>query len=135
MLDADFLDDEIPFCSNAYRIDAMFRFGLCLEAIDCERLSSAKLRQADTALANWFLQLPESKRSPIDRHGNIDELLFQAHLIASGSVLLSFSFDRPLPQCLTLCQRAPVRTTSEQYVVLTPVSFRTFEDRTESVSS
>jgi hypothetical protein len=84
MQDADFLDDNSPFSSNAYRIDAIFRFGLCQEAISTDQLNPAKLVQADTALANWYLSLPEAKRNPIDRHGKLDELLFQAHLTASA---------------------------------------------------
>lgn len=84
MQDAEFMDEDAPFSSFAYRIDAIHRSGLISEAISCNTLDPVKMARADTGLANWYLQLPESKRSPIDHHGKLDEMLFQAHMIASA---------------------------------------------------
>lgn len=76
MQDADFLDEDTPFSSFAYRIDAMSRSALVFDAIASNPLCSIKLARADAALANFFLQLPESKRNPLDRHGNMDEYVY-----------------------------------------------------------
>jgi hypothetical protein len=38
--------------------------------------------QADVHLTNWWLHLPPSKRSSVDKQSNNDEILFEAHMIA-----------------------------------------------------
>jgi hypothetical protein len=35
----------------------------------------------DVCLANWALNLPTSKRSCVSEDGQIDEMLFEAHMI------------------------------------------------------
>jgi hypothetical protein len=36
---------------------------------------------ADTRLVNWALHLPASKRLQVENRGEIDEILFQAHML------------------------------------------------------
>jgi hypothetical protein len=43
---------------------------------------------ADTHLANWALHLPDCKKKVIDREGNVDEVLFTAHMIISSCSIM-----------------------------------------------
>jgi hypothetical protein len=36
---------------------------------------------ADTRLVNWVLHLPANKRLQVEDRGEIDEILFQAHML------------------------------------------------------
>jgi hypothetical protein len=41
----------------------------------------------DAHLVNWKLHLPESKKTAITSDGQLDEMLFQAHMISEALVL------------------------------------------------
>jgi hypothetical protein len=47
-------------------------------------MDTGALDMADTHLANWTLHLPDEKKKPIDRDGMVDEVLFEAHMIAAA---------------------------------------------------
>lgn len=38
----------------------------------------------DSLLASWVMHLPGPKKEPIGREGEMDEMLFQAHMIHNG---------------------------------------------------
>ena len=42
------------------------------------------MESADTCLTNWSLHLPSEKRKPINRDGQVDEVLFVAHMIINA---------------------------------------------------
>ncbi|KAF2100186.1 hypothetical protein NA57DRAFT_37062 [Rhizodiscina lignyota] len=88
MEDSDFVSHNDTFSSAAYRIDAARRCGAVLAAVRSDPICFNKLGAAEMGLANWALQLPESKRDPIDRNGTVDELMFQAHMIAAAAGVL-----------------------------------------------
>lgn len=48
---------------------------------DNANATNQKLAIADTKLANWDCQLPQSKRQPIRPDGEVDSLTFSAHLM------------------------------------------------------
>jgi hypothetical protein len=41
---------------------------------------------ADTRLVNWILHLPTSKRLQVEDRGEVDEILFQAHMLYNTCV-------------------------------------------------
>lgn len=82
--DAEFLATDEAFSSFTYRVDAIRRTGFAFKALGLDPLCAETLELADAALANWHLQLPESKRDAINRHGILDEMMFQAHMLAAA---------------------------------------------------
>lgn len=83
--DAVFEDEDNVFSSATYRIDAVRlmqkvcpiqRMAMMTGTIDEEMVA-----MADVHLTQWWLHLPPNKRSAIDRHGNVDEILFEAFMI------------------------------------------------------
>lgn len=58
----------------------------------------------DSNLASWKLNLPSQRSEPFDHEGNLDEMLFQAHMIHSACVPISMhsiqvsAIANPVPQ-------------------------------------
>ena len=48
---------------------------------DGKNVTNQKVSIADTKLANWDVQLPQSKRQPIRQDGEVDSLTLSAHLM------------------------------------------------------
>lgn len=51
-------------------------------AMESGILDAQLVAQADMHLTNLWLHLPPSKRSAVDKHGNVDEIQFEAFMIA-----------------------------------------------------
>lgn len=49
--------------------------------IDVDNPNGPDLIAADTRLVNWVLHLPSSKRLQVEDRGEVDEILFQAHML------------------------------------------------------
>ncbi|MCJ1317182.1 hypothetical protein MMC15_002505 [Xylographa vitiligo] len=83
-----FLDDEATFSSYAYRITAIRELGnlLKLNLSFCPD-SSEIVHAVDASLTNWLLHLPESKVTPLDENGKVDEMMFQAHMIINAAII------------------------------------------------
>lgn len=78
---AAFFVEDIGFSSFAYRIDATRILCVILKAQYSKLLDKIWVDEADIMLANWLL-LPGLKRDIVGRDGEVDEMLFQAHMIA-----------------------------------------------------
>ena len=81
---------EIAFSSFAYLIDAIRILGKVFEVA---RLDAAFENHAvdvvDAYLVNWRLHLPVSKLDIVSNNGEVDEILFVAHMInAVGNIML-----------------------------------------------
>ncbi|KAI9892613.1 MAG: hypothetical protein M1814_001306 [Vezdaea aestivalis] len=83
-----FSDKSIAFSSFAYRIDAVRILGDVLAVSSSDNTDPNLLRAADASIANWFIQLPSSKREPIDNGGQCDEMLFEANLVINASTII-----------------------------------------------
>jgi hypothetical protein len=86
--DASLLGEEYEFSSFAYLVDAVRCLGrvLVVNGIDWTQDAAYAHRSfdnADTALMNWDLHLPETKREIISIDGKMDEVLFTAHMAIS----------------------------------------------------
>ncbi|EOD43637.1 putative c6 zinc finger domain-containing protein [Neofusicoccum parvum UCRNP2] len=86
--DAAFADDDVEFSSFAYRIDSVRNLGKVLAVTSIDVLDIRAIEGADAYLVNWALHLPNSKRETISRDGQLDHMLFQAHMIANASTIL-----------------------------------------------
>ncbi|KAK8184606.1 hypothetical protein BC567DRAFT_218790 [Phyllosticta citribraziliensis] len=86
--DAAFADDDAEFSSYAYRIDAVRNLGRVLAVARVDVFDTGVLDAVDSYLVNWRLHLPESKSEFVSRDGQLDHMLFQAHMIAESCVHL-----------------------------------------------
>ena len=80
-----FDDDENAFSSFAYRVIAARQIGrlLALNQPFCPE-SNEIVNSIDIALNNWMLHLPEQKQTPLGKDGKMDEMMFQAHMMANA---------------------------------------------------
>ncbi|KAF2820331.1 hypothetical protein CC86DRAFT_374503 [Ophiobolus disseminans] len=87
--DSSFLPTLPTFSSFTYLIDAIRILG---KVFECARLDSTFEYHAvdvvDQYLCNWRLHLPVSKLDIVDANGKVDEVLFQAHMVAGGSTIM-----------------------------------------------
>ncbi|OAK97830.1 hypothetical protein IQ06DRAFT_328105 [Phaeosphaeriaceae sp. SRC1lsM3a] len=87
--DSAFLPTLPIFSSFAYLIDAVRILG---KVFECARLDSTFEYHAvdvvDQYLCNWRLHLPPSKLDIVNNDGHVDEVLFQAHMVNSGSTIM-----------------------------------------------
>ena len=83
-LDEAFLSStDFVSSSFAYRISAVRNLGRVLMFSRAEILDTAQLDIVDVSLVNWNLELPTVKAQLSGRDGPVDEMLFQAHMIAN----------------------------------------------------
>lgn len=80
--DRDFAEDVVVLSSFAYRIDAI-RLSTKIQAADLDMNPSGPVLQGlDALVTNWWLHLPDCKRVLLREDGSVDEMLFQAHMVA-----------------------------------------------------
>ncbi|CRG84239.1 hypothetical protein PISL3812_01551 [Talaromyces islandicus] len=83
-----FADEESAFSSFSYRIDAtkiLSRILVLNRLRDCHR---DHLQAVENALVSWINHIPAKKVDIVDSYGNVDEMLFQAHLTISYAAML-----------------------------------------------
>jgi hypothetical protein len=83
--DFEFADNPLSLSSNAYRILAVRQLSslLQLNRSFCPN-SSDVVTSVDASLTSFLLHLPDEKKCPLDKHGRLDEMMFQAHMIING---------------------------------------------------
>ncbi|KAJ6095460.1 Transcription factor [Penicillium sp. IBT 16267x] len=111
-----FADDEdnVPFSSFAYRIEAVRILAHVLVLNSLPATHHDQLQAVANTLVSWIHHLPDQKIDIVDKYGNIDEMLFQAHFtIQYAAMLLHLprSNIRPLfPQLMIpICPVTPFR--------------------------
>jgi hypothetical protein len=72
------------YSSYTYRIAAMRNMGHVLAAGPMILPDEEVINRLDARLVAWRLHLPESKREFINADGQLDEMLFQAHMITEA---------------------------------------------------
>lgn len=83
-----FAAEEDVFSSFSYRIEAtmiLCRVLVLNRLRDCHR---DHLQAVENALVSWINHLPSSKLDIVDSYGNVDEMMFQAHLTISYAAML-----------------------------------------------
>ncbi|KAL3486708.1 C6 zinc finger domain protein, partial [Aspergillus germanicus] len=80
----EFSSDDIVFSSFAYLIGAVRCAALAIATVPkraAKEDSMHIIQAADSALDGWLLLLPKGQKQVMSKTGEIDELMFQAHLL------------------------------------------------------
>jgi hypothetical protein len=80
----EFASDDIVFSSFAYLIGAVRCAALAIAMVPrraAKEDSMHIIQAADSALDGWLLLLPKGQKQVMSKTGEIDELMFQAHLL------------------------------------------------------
>ena len=83
-----FAAEDDVFSSFSYRIEAtmiLCRVLVLNRLRDCHR---DHLQAVENALVSWINHLPPGKLEIVDSYGNVDEMMFQAHLTISYAAML-----------------------------------------------
>jgi hypothetical protein len=82
------VEEEWPYSSGAYRIDAVRILGEVMNVIKnpppMDERDDELYETADNHLNNWRNLLPDTKKRIIGREGIVDEVLFEAHMIVAA---------------------------------------------------
>ena len=80
-----FADEELQFSSFCYRIEAVRILSRVLAVAGTDEVHEDQIQAVDNALAGWVHHLPASKADIVNNFGEVDEMLFQAHMIIQCS--------------------------------------------------
>ncbi|PMD65312.1 uncharacterized protein K444DRAFT_518763 [Hyaloscypha bicolor E] len=79
---------DFSYSSFTYRIAAIRNLGRVLQSRQIMLPDKPTIDRIDAYLVNWRLHLPESKKDFINTEGQLDEMLFQAHMITEATTIL-----------------------------------------------
>lgn len=86
--DRAFFSQHIVHSSFAYRVEAVRILGTILQLDrSVYARDSNETTAVEASLNSWLLLLPPAKREVLSCEGQVDEMLFQAHMIINASVL------------------------------------------------
>jgi uncharacterized YccA/Bax inhibitor family protein len=79
----EFDPDNIVYSSFAYLIGAVRCAALAISFVSkfAKKEDSPQVQVLDSALDGWLLSLPKNAKQVISKAGEVDELIFQAHLV------------------------------------------------------
>lgn len=80
-----FADEEVEFSSFCYRIEAVRILSRVLAIAGTDEVHEDQIQAVDNALAGWVHHLPATKADIVNNFGEVDEMLFQAHMIIQCS--------------------------------------------------
>ncbi|KAE8154056.1 hypothetical protein BDV25DRAFT_1232 [Aspergillus avenaceus] len=83
-----FAADEVVFSSFSYRIEAATILCRVLVLNRLKEYHRDHLQAIENALVSWVNHLPSRKLDIVDSYGNVDEMMFQAHLIVAYATML-----------------------------------------------
>ncbi|KAE8352506.1 hypothetical protein BDV28DRAFT_124504 [Aspergillus coremiiformis] len=83
-----FAADEIAFSSFSYRIEAATILCRVLVLNRLRDYHRDHLQAIENALVSWVNHLPARKLDIVDSYGNVDEMIFHAHLIIAYATML-----------------------------------------------
>lgn len=81
--DECFGDDDIEWSSYTYRILATRNLERILDSHDIMFPDDPAIYILEACLTNWQLHLPQNKKILFDQFGNLEEMMFQAYVIAN----------------------------------------------------
>ncbi|KAM0425893.1 hypothetical protein ACHAPT_008831 [Fusarium lateritium] len=76
-----YTNDDLPFSSFAYRIEAARLFARALSITSTHEVHRDQIQNIDNLLAAWPHHLDVSKAEPVDSTGSVDHTLLQAHVL------------------------------------------------------
>lgn len=83
-----FAPEETVFSSFSYRIEATTILCRVLVLNKVREYHRDHLQAVENALVSWVNHLPPKKLDIVDSYGNIDEMMFQAHITISYATML-----------------------------------------------
>ncbi|KAF4626161.1 hypothetical protein G7Y89_g12001 [Cudoniella acicularis] len=86
--DESFDGRDFSYSSFTYRIAAVRNLGRVLASRQYMTPDEAAVLRIDAYLVNWRLHLPDSKKECISSDRQLDEMLFQAHMITEATTVL-----------------------------------------------
>ncbi|CAK7232946.1 hypothetical protein SCUCBS95973_008429 [Sporothrix curviconia] len=86
--DQVFTGDDREFSSFAYRIAAARILGRMMRCPPILFPNDENLEKIESLLSNWRMHLPVSKRDDLNKHCQLDEMMFQAHFINHACTIL-----------------------------------------------
>ncbi|PBP16701.1 c6 zinc finger domain containing protein [Diplocarpon rosae] len=119
--DESFDGRDFAYSSYTYRIAAMRNLGRVLQSRQVLPSDEATMDRVDAHLVNWRLHLPGSKKKLIDAAGQLDEMLFQAHMITAATTILlhreASELDSSVARNVTSCAPHKAVTPGPSYNV------------------
>jgi hypothetical protein len=79
--DKEFSGDDREFSSFAYRIQAARNLGKFMRVPPIFGPDDENLTKVENLLTNWRKHLPQSKRDALNKNCQLDEMMFQAHMM------------------------------------------------------
>lgn len=81
---------DYVYSSFTYRIAAIRNLGRVISSREPSGTppDTPTVHRIDAHLVNWRLHLPESKQTCISKDGQLDEMLFQAHMITAATTVV-----------------------------------------------
>jgi len=76
--DREFSGEEREFSSFAYRVAAAQTLGKFMRVPPIFGPNDENVTKIEALLTNWRMHLPQSKRDALNKHGQLDEMMFQA---------------------------------------------------------
>lgn len=76
-----FSGEERLFSSFAYRVAAIRNLGRMMRLPDSGFPGDESVDRIESLLSNWRMHLPASKRDSLTKDCQLDEMMFQAHMI------------------------------------------------------
>ncbi|KAL7947408.1 N-terminal binuclear Zn cluster-containing/DNA binding domain-containing protein [Trichoderma barbatum] len=86
--DREFSGDERRFSSFAYRVLCGRNLGRFMRTPPIYGPDDENLERIENLLTNWRLHLPEDKRDSLQADGQLDEMMFQAHMMMYATSIL-----------------------------------------------
>ncbi|CAK7237589.1 hypothetical protein SBRCBS47491_010032 [Sporothrix bragantina] len=86
--DQVFTGDDREFSSFAYRIASARILGRMMRCPPILFPNDENLEKIESLLSNWRIHLPVSKRDDLNKHCQLDEMMFQAHFINHACTIL-----------------------------------------------
>lgn len=79
--DQVFSGEEREFSSFAYRVASIRNLGRMMRLPNGGFPNEENVNRIESLLSNWRMHLPASKRDCLNKNCELDEMMFQAHMI------------------------------------------------------
>ncbi|KAI1213317.1 uncharacterized protein F4807DRAFT_470701 [Annulohypoxylon truncatum] len=93
--DQIFSGEEREFSSFAYRVASIRNLGRMMRLPNGGFPNEENVNRIESLLSNWRMHLPASKRDSLNKHCQLDEMMFQAHMINHACSII---LHQPLSQ-------------------------------------
>ncbi|OTB04997.1 hypothetical protein M426DRAFT_57731 [Hypoxylon sp. CI-4A] len=90
-----FSGEEREFSSFAYRVASIRNLGRMMRLPNNGLPNEENVNKIESLLSNWRMHLPESKRDSLNKDCQLDEMMFQAHMINHACSII---LHQPLSQ-------------------------------------